>query len=158
MSEESPAQFPLFENKWDNIYLFARMLINNDQYGRIGNDIRLLLKLASALREAAKNNEHANDEKILALQKMTFQTILTDRFKNAKTRRDRIANLCSDLDKEITNRQEMNAFIFTCESIMLPINQALQKIPSNDKKYTLEIARSFLDLQGEKGLATILRF
>lgn len=157
MPEESSLVISQLENKWDNVYWFARMLINNDKYGGIGKENKLLTRISSSLKLVASENKRENPEEILTLQKATLKTIITDRFKNSTARSDRINHLLSDLDKEINDQQDMNIFIFTCENMMLPINQALENIPSNDRQYTLDIAKSFLDLKNEKGLATILR-
>jgi len=50
----------------------------------------------------------------------------------------------------------MEVFILTCENIMIPLHQAISNIPSNDREFTLSIAKSYLDIQGEKGLATVI--
>ena len=133
------------------------MLINNDKYGGIGSDNKLLVRLASTLKLVADENRNEKKEYILTLQKETIKSILTDRFKNATTRKDRVLRLYQDLDTEIVDWQEMNIFIMTCENIMLPINQALEHIPNDRKQYSLYIAKCYLELKGEKGLSTILR-
>jgi hypothetical protein len=60
------------------------------------------------------------------------------------------------LDEEIQTPEDMEVFIMTCENIMLPLHQAITNIPSNDKDFTLSIAKSYLDIQGEEGLATVI--
>jgi hypothetical protein len=50
----------------------------------------------------------------------------------------------------------MEVFILTCENILLPLHQAITNIPNDDKLFSLNIAKSYLDIQGEKGLATVI--
>lgn len=144
------------ENKWQNVYWFARMLINNDKYGSIGKDNKLLSAIASSLRIIYKDNKAKSEDEILKLQKQSLKNILSERFVKAKTRLARINKLIEDLDKEIHSIEDMDVFILTCENVMLPINQAIENIPSDDKEFTLSIAKSYLDIQGEKGLATVV--
>ena len=141
-------------NRWQNVYWFARMLINTDKYGGVGKDNKLLSTLTSSLRIIAKESKSENH--ILKLQKQALKNILLDRFKNATSRLKRIQKLIKDLENEILTTKDMEVFILTCENVMLPINQALENIPSDDKQFTLSIAKSYLDIQKEKGLSTVI--
>ncbi len=144
-------------NKWQNVYWFARMLINTDKYGGVGKDSKLLTTISSSLRVIQNDNKTRKPDYILSLQKETLKNILIERFQNAKSRKRRIEKLIDDLNNEITDSEDMEVFILTCENVMLPINQALENIPNNDKQFTLSIAKSYLDLQKEKGLATVIK-
>lgn len=64
--------------------------------------------------------------------------------------------MLSELDEEINTLYDMEVFILTCENILLPLQQAISNIPSDDKEFTLNIAKSYLDIQGEEGLATVI--
>ena len=81
---------------------------------------------------------------------------MLDRVKNAPARQQRVERLIEDLDYQIDTAQDMEVFILTCENIMLPINNAIDNIPSDDKEFTQSIARSYLDLKGEEGLAMVI--
>lgn len=144
------------KSKWENVYWFSRMLISNDKYGSIGKDNSLLAVIASTLRIIESENKSSSSNDIIALQKMALKNLLLNRFKKAKSRLDRIQRLIRDLESELITPDDINTFILTCESIMIPINQAIENIPSNDKDFTLSIATSYLDIQGENGLATVI--
>jgi hypothetical protein len=64
--------------------------------------------------------------------------------------------MLDELDVEINTLEDMEVFIMTCENIMLPLHQAISNIPSDDKEFTLNIAKAYLDIQGEEGLATVI--
>jgi len=64
--------------------------------------------------------------------------------------------MLADLDNEIRTVDDMNVFILTCENIMLPLHQAIANIPNDDREFTLNTAKSYLDIQGEQGLATVI--
>ncbi len=144
------------EKKWDNVYWFSRMLINNDKYGGVGKENDLLTRIASSLRLVQEDNEGLDATESLALQKQSLKNILIDRVKNAPARQQRIEKLTVDLDKYITSQEVMEVFLLTCENIMLPINNAIENIPSDDKEFTLAIAKAYLDVQGKSGLANVI--
>ncbi len=141
------------KNRWDNVYWFSRMLISNDKYVAVGKEPKLLSIITSSLRLIAKQNK---DKDYLTLQKQTVRNIIEDRYKKSKSRILRVQTLLNELDQMISSIEDMEVFILTCENIMLPLYQAISNIPSNDREFTLNIAKSYLDIQGEKGLATVI--
>ncbi|HOJ18106.1 MAG TPA: hypothetical protein PLT92_06050 [Ignavibacteriaceae bacterium] len=143
------------QNRWNNVYWFSRILINNDKYVAIGKEPKLLSTLASSLRLVVKESKGKDT---LSLQKQTLRNIIENRYSKTNTRRQRVQLLLAELDKEILSPEDMEIFILTCENIMIPLQRAIANIPSTDKEYTLNIAKSYLDIQGEKGLATVISF
>ena len=141
------------QNPWDKVYWISRMLINNDKYVSIGKEPKLLSTLASSLRLVAKESKEENRFEI---QKQTISNIIVERYKKSTSKENRVQRLLCDLDKEIRTLEDMKIFILTCENIMLPLYQAISNIPSDDKEFTLSIAKSYLDVQGEHGLATVI--
>jgi len=144
------------EKRWENVYWFSRMLINNDKYGGVGKENDLLTRIASSLRLVKEDNDKLDPSETLALQKQSLKNILIDRVKNAPARQQRIVKLIEDLDNQITSQEDMGVFLLTCENIMLPINNAIENIPSDDKEFTLSIAKAYLDVKGKEGLATVI--
>ncbi|MBL7987248.1 MAG: hypothetical protein JNJ94_04225 [Chlorobi bacterium] len=142
-----------FQNKWHNTYWFSRMLINNDKYGAIGKEPELLAMLASSLRVIARENK--NDD-TLDLQKQAIRNIIEGRYRKTTSKDNRIQLLLKELGEEIKTSDDMNVFILTCENVMLPLHQAITNIPSTDREFALNIAKSYLDVQGEQGLAQVI--
>lgn len=141
------------QNRWHNVYWFSRMLINNDKYIAVGKEPKLLSTLASSLRLVAKESKGKDT---LSLQKQTLRNIIEERYKKTASRDNRVQRMLAELDEEINTLDDMEVFILTCENIMLPLQQAISNIPSDDKEFTLNIAKSYLDIQGEEGLATVI--
>ena len=141
------------QNRWHNVYWFSRMMINNDKYAAIGKEPKLLSKIGSSLRLLSKENKNGDT---LALQKRALRNIIEERYKNTSSRTIRVNRMLNELDKEINTLEDMEVFILTCENIMLPLHQAITNIPNNDREFTLTIAKTYLDIQGEKGLATVI--
>lgn len=141
------------ENRWHNVYWFSRMLINNDKYIAVGKEPKLLSLLASSLKLVARENK---GEDTLSLQKQTLRNLIENRYQKTASKDHRVQKMLSELDEEINTLEDMEVFILTCENIMIPLHQAIANIPNNDKEFTLSIAKSYLDIQGEKGLATII--
>jgi len=141
------------QNRWHNVYWFSRMLINNDKFIAIGKEPKLLSTIASSLRLVGKESKGKDT---LNLQKQTLRNIVEERYKKTASRENRVQRMLSELDEEINTFEDMEVFILTCENIMLPLHQAISNIPSDDKEFTLNIAKSYLDIQGEEGLATVI--
>lgn len=141
------------QNRWHNVYWFSRMLINNDKYVAIGKEPKLLSTIASSLRLVAKESKGKNT---LDLQKQTLRNIIEERYKKTSSRENRVQRMLNELDEEIRTLEDMEVFILTCENIMLPLHQAISNIPSSDREFTESIAKSYLDVQGEEGLATVI--
>lgn len=144
-------------NPWQNVYWFARMLINNDKYGAIGKEDTLMMNLATALRYILGDNTIDNEQKPF-IARDTIKNLALERFKNAYTKIDRINLLCTDLSDKINSPDDIAVLILTIEHVMLPINVAICKIPSNDREYTVEIAKSYLERLGSNGLANVINF
>lgn len=141
------------ENRWHNAYWFSRMLINKDKYVALGKENKLLSIIASSLRIIAISS---NDADTIILQKQTLRNLVEDRYKKTTSTNERVQVLLSELDEMIQTREDMDVFILTCENIMLPLNDAISNIPNDDKEFTLNIAKSYLDIKGNKGLGTVI--
>lgn len=147
----------IIQNKWHNLYWFARMLINTDKYGGIGKDSKVLKHLATSLRLIKHENKNLEKSEILKIQKSNLEIYLLERYKNAPKKTYKIKQLIHDLDEMIKDCEDIDVFILTCDQIMLPINEAIHNIPNNDKEFAETISKSFLDIQGQKGLATVIK-
>ncbi|MDI3505790.1 MAG: hypothetical protein PWQ81_1012 [Bacteroidota bacterium] len=142
------------QNRWHNVYWYSRMLINNDKYIAIGKEPKLLSTIASSIRIVANNG--SSKEETFELQKQILRHIVEERYKKTPSKYDRIQRLLNELCTEIKTPEDMEVFIITCENIMLPLYQAIANIPNDDKEFTLNIAKSYLDVRGEEGLATVI--
>lgn len=141
------------QNKWENVYWFSRMLINSDKYVPIAKSPQLLLTIASSLRVIASNT---TDKDTLLLQKQALRNLIEERYQKAASMQNRVRQLLKDLDSMIQSSQDMDVFIVTCEHIIMPLNQAITNIPNDDREFTINIAKSYLDVQGTNGLASIV--
>jgi hypothetical protein len=129
------------------------MLINKDKYVAIGKEPKLLTRITSSLKLVADENKGKD---FLSLQKQVLRNIIEERYCKTETTNIRVQLLLSDLNKEIITPETMNVFILTCENILVPLQQAIANIPSNDREYTLNIAKAYLDVEGKHGLADVI--
>jgi len=141
------------KNPWHSVYWFSRMLINDDKYVAIGKEPQFLTRISSSLKIIANENQ---DKDFLLLQKQLLNNIIMDRFQKSSAKSNRVQQLLSDLDKEITSVEIMNIFILTCEHILVPLVNAISNIPNDDREFTLSIAKAYLDAEGRNGLADII--
>lgn len=143
------------ENPWRNVYWFSRMLINNDKYGGIGKDSKTLAGITAQLRLVLEGKDQ-NDSTKIQTCKATIRNVLGKRFEKASSMTNRVKLFCDDLDDKLVSISDIAVFILSSESVLIPINNALTGIPNNDREFTVETARAYLDSLGEKGLATVI--
>ncbi len=142
---------------WRNVYWFARILISNDKYGAIGKNSSFLLEVCLGLRRIASDNS-TNDSQKTELSKVFLRDILSSRFKKKTGRSDRIDLFFTDISNKFQTVDDVLAFIFTAEHIIVPINSAMRDIPNNDREFTEATAKAYLDKIGDKALATVIGF
>jgi hypothetical protein len=134
-------------------YWFSRVLINGDKYVEIGKEPKLLTLITSSLKLVADENK---GKEYLSLQKQVLNNIIGKRYSKAGAKNSNVLLLLVDLDKEITSQEIMDVFILTCENILVPLQQAIANIPNNDRDFTLNIAKAYLDVEGKQGLADVI--
>ncbi len=149
-------ELKILNNPWANVYWFARMLIAGDKYGGVGNDSRTLGTVASAVRSVVQSNRELQGVQLVEVLNATIRNILTVRYQKATSKRLRVELLCNDLQQRLLTAQDFEVFVLTCESIMIPINEALPSVPSDDREFAEAIAKSHLEALGEGALATII--
>jgi hypothetical protein len=145
-------------NPWDNVYWFSRMLINSDKYGGIGSDSKLMLSISATINSLCSSKEIANEDEETKVQIIAnaVTEVLTRNKKEGSAKLTAINNLCNDLFDKIISVKDCQVLALTCEKIMVPINNALKEIPSDDRTFVESIAKALLDSKGAKGLANII--
>lgn len=150
----SPTQPEPIVNPWRNLYWFARMLINSDQYGGIGTNSKRMLKIAGAV-QTAFDHSIGREEQLSIVKDTISNTILSDTRKGTK-KRLQVELLVRDLLDRIHTMKDVEVLIFTCCNVMVSINDAINKIPNDDRKFAEDVARSFLNNAQEDGLKSVI--
>lgn len=157
IEESKKIQIAVLENPWRNAYWFARMFINGDKYGGVGKESKLLSEIALGLRKVIEDKTQTDEIKV-NLSKHIIKDLLSQRFARATSRTDRINLFFDDISKKLETIEDVVVFVATAESILIPINIALEGIPNDDKQYTEAIAKAYLDELGDSALATVIGF
>jgi len=148
----------IISNPWDNVYWFSRMLINSDKYGGVGADSKTMLNLSASLQLLFRSKDFKNyDEqsKFETLSNQLRDALLLNRNKGTAKYRA-IEALCNDLIERMESPNDFEVLALTCEKIMVPINNALKEIPSDDNAFVESVAKALLDKKGVKGLSNII--
>lgn len=139
----------IHNSPWRNVYWFARMLLNTDQYGAIGKREEFISSLVSKLESILGRNVLSNDEKLAVCRE-----ILLKEFGTMSRPGTKVAvaaeNFAVALDNEIKSLDDIMAFIITVRYIVLPANAALRRVPSDNVIFCRETAKSILDTLGKK--------
>lgn len=145
----------VMHNPWQNAYWFARMLINGDKYGAVGKETRLLAEISAALTAILEDKSQDPDLKV-SVAKGVIESLFESRFRNPTGKSARIKLFLTDLFLKLITPDDIAVFLLTAQSILIPINTALESIPSDDRAYTEAIAKAYLDKLGHKALATVI--
>lgn len=145
----------ILQNPWRNVYWFSRMLINSDKYGSVGKRSKQLAEIVSSLRQLIDNPDFSDSDK-LVISKALIREKIIFYSSRSKSTIDRVLLFCDDLDKKLQELSDVAVFILTADAVMIPINNALPSIPSNDRVYTLTTAKAYLQGSGDKGLASVI--
>jgi len=148
------SQIDLVNNPWHNVYWFARMLVNSDQYGGIGTNDQRMIDLASSIQTAFDHSR--NSEQQVEILKGVIESRILSATREGTKKRIQVETLVANVLERIETISDVEAFSFACLNVMVPINKALAGIPNNDKEFAEDIARSFLDRENENGLMTVI--
>lgn len=146
----------MMHNPWWNAYWFSRMLINGDKYGAVGKESQFLAEISTALSEVTSNRRLDDGQKI-TISKQVISDLFDKRFKRKTGRSARIELFKTDLLEKIETFDDLAVFLLVAQSIMIPINTALEGIPNDDKEYAEAVAKAYLDNLGEKALPTVVK-
>ncbi len=147
----------VLSNPFDNVYWLARMLINTDKFGAIGTDSKKMLELSNVIKKTINDLEQSSSasDVVSVLRQKVKYTILKDKRDGTKIKYF-LECLCDELDKKLVTIEDYLILAFTCEKIMIPINQSLANVPNNDREFVESVAKNLFDTEGEAGLATII--
>jgi hypothetical protein len=151
--ENESIEKAVLENPWRNTYWFARILINGDKYGAVGKEIKLLTEICLGLRKIIEDKAQADTVRV-NLSKRVIKELFDKRFVRQTAKTERINLFYNDLLKKLNTMADITVFTVTAENILIPINQALESIPNNDREFTMVTAKAYLDELGNTALAT----
>lgn len=143
------------DSPWRNTYWFARMLLNGDKYGAVGKKDKLLYELISRLNVIIAQTALTDSEKYNICKTDIINT-LRDASKGGSKTIALTELLAEDIDSELKSINDILIFIITVQNVVLNINTAMSFIPSNDREFCDNTARSILDSLGEAGIDKVL--
>lgn len=131
------------------------MLINSDKYGGVGSDAKFMALLGDGLRTLLDNSYAFDEGTAIVHLSRGVRELIMSRYAKATSKQMRVSLLCDDLETHLLTRRDYEVLLATCECIMLPIHSGISKVPNDDRKFTIDIAKSYLDNLGEAGLSTV---
>ncbi len=144
------------DSPFKNVYWFARYLIDTDKYGGIGKKKeKELIKIADNIETIIATDSLSNENKIAAAKSYCFEQI-----KSFTTGQNKTASLYSNfikkMQEELNTIEDLIVFCMTIKYVISPINQSLELIPSDDKEFSLDVASSILNQNGEDGVGLVI--
>lgn len=138
----------VYNSPWRNAYWYARMLMNTDQYGALGKKDVLMQNLVTKV-EAYLNSTTLSDEDKLTLCKRTLFDGINTSARGATKSSMLAEEFASALDPMLRTLEDVLVFTFTVRYIVLPTNDALRRVPSNDVQFCKDAAKGVLDAFGK---------
>lgn len=154
MQDERIIRDMIADSPWRNSYFYARDLLNTDKYGAIGHKKELMLDIIAGCETILQRSELTEYEKFGASKKL-----IESKIRLAHKTPKQIATstrFLEQLDKNITSVEDLIVFIITAKYVVLPANEALQKVPSSDKEFCEDIASSILSELGPAGVGKVV--
>lgn len=144
------------KSPFKNIYWFARDLINTDQYGALGKlKEKQMLNIVVLLENIIIQQGMSDEEKLKVLKNTLSKELST--IVSTKTKAHILVNnLIDALDEEIKTIDDIIVFCSTVRYVIVPINHALSKIPSNDVEFCHKTATSILETLGEEKAGLVI--
>ena len=145
----------VYKSPWRNSYWFARMLLNTDQFGAIGKKEDLMVSIVQHL-EAVLNNDVLDDnEKIKVSLDIILDLVSTAVRSGTKTER-LYTDFVFSVSNMINSIDDIIVLVVTIKYVVLPTNQALDRVPSDDLQFCKDNAKYILDSLGKKGVGKVL--
>ncbi len=146
------------QNPWENVYWFSRMLINSDRYAGVGAETKIMRNVAVSIHTIMHSDEFKKEDpsaQFEILAKILENVLLSGRRKDTN-KYAAIQRLLDDLLQKMETVKDFEILSLTCDKIIIPINQALKKIPNDDTVFVESIAKALLDAKGINGLSDII--
>lgn len=144
-------------NPWDNVYWFARALVNADLYGGPGTNSTLMAAISAAVHEALNVTRPEPEADLVDILTETACELVLRRHRDrgAKAYKLSVA-FCDFLREKLQTLRDVEVFTLTCERIMIPINKGLEAIPSDDTHFAEAFASALLTTKREEGLKRVI--
>ncbi|MBR1657842.1 MAG: hypothetical protein IJ697_05190 [Synergistaceae bacterium] len=152
---EIKAREAIYGSAWRNCYWFARMLLNTDQYSAPGKNERLMKNLLTDTEPLMTIPNLTEDERYKVCRDTLLKTLLKFSEGESKSSLQR-KNFCEGVDGMINSLDDIAVFLFTVKYIVLPTNEAMKKIPNDDKEFCREYAGKILRSLGRKHVSKVL--
>lgn len=145
----------VYNSSWRNVYWFARMLLNTDQYGALGKKEELMTLLVSEL-EAIIEQPHLSDQE----KKDICLNILNKRVHSFAREGSKLSalyeNFIETVEEEVKTVTDLIVLIVTIKYVVQPANKALDNVPNNDREFCHKTAKNILDTLGKEKIGTVI--
>ena len=145
----------VYGSAWRNCYWFARMLLNTDKYGAPGKNEKFMNLLLSDIEPLMILENLSENEKY----KICLDTLSNnlEKFSEGESKSAFQKKFFrNEIENEIKNLEDIAVFLFTIKYIVLPTNEAMKKIPSNDKEFCREYASKILNSLGKEHVSKVI--
>ncbi len=145
----------VYNSPWKNVYWFARMLLNTDQYGAIGKREEVLNSIVREIEPILESNVLTKEDQFNICLDIIHSKLSQAARVGSKTA-DLYNKLIIALDNEIHNLTDIIVLVVTIKYVVQPANIALNNVPNDDKEFCYTTAKNILDTLGRKNVFKVI--
>lgn len=143
-------------NSVEKIYWFLRYLVETDKAALAKNTAKINSLSESLGASLSSLREEEEDTKVKILNGILKDTILSGTNENTQ-RFQKLVSLVNSLQEILVTTSDFKSFIFCLNKILVPSNQALERVPTQEATDIAAIyAKNLLNTKGMSGLGNIL--
>lgn len=151
MSDERLIRDMIADSPWRNSYFFARDLLNTDKYGSVGHKDSLMREIISTC-EGILGSSHLTDSEKLQTAKQYITSEIQAGFNGPKIN-ILVRNFTDRMENSLMSIDDLVVFIVTAKFVVLPTNEAMQRVPSSDREFSEKVVGSVLRALGPAGIS-----
>jgi len=143
-------------NSVEKIYWFLRYLVETDK-GAFAKHTDKLNNLSESLGATLTAVRNETDETQIDVLNGVLRDSVLSGFKDGTQQFQKVSSLVRSLQEILTAPNDFKSFVFCLNNILLPSNQALDLVPTQEATKIAGIyAKNLLDAKGASGLGNIL--
>lgn len=130
-------------------------MLNTDQYGALGKNEKLLLKIIKDCTPLLQCENLSGDDKV-AVCKNNIRSAVNQLMRDGTKAKNNILNFVDELDELLVTEEDAIVFFVTAKYIVLPTNAALERVPSSDEEFATNSAKDILRTFGPAGAGKVV--
>lgn len=129
-------------------------MLNTDQYGALGKNEKLLLKIIKGCAPILQCENLSGEDKASVCRNCICETV--GQLKDGTKTKQNLMNFVEEMERILITEDDAIVFYVTAKYMVLPTNAALERVPSSDEEFTINTAKNILKTFGPAGAGKVI--